>query len=145
MLLATWSLTQIPSALLFPALAERRRRWRFWSALALACVAVGTAGALLAPMAAPGGPWLWAAVIGLGSGAGFPLGLTLVAWRSPDGPAGAATSGLALGVGYTVAGLGPLLMGVLIDLTGGFPAAIGVLLTAAAVQAVVIGRLGRDR
>jgi hypothetical protein len=42
-----------------------------------------------------------------------------------------AGSRLALGAGYTVAGLGPLLMGLLIDLTGGYPAAIGVLLAAA--------------
>ena len=66
----------------------------------------------------------------------------MIAWRTPDGAASAATSGLALGVGYTVAGLGPLLMGVLIDVTGGFGAAIGVLLAAAATQAVAIARIG---
>jgi CP family cyanate transporter-like MFS transporter len=75
-------------------------------------------------------------------GAGFPLGLTVIAWRTPDGAASAATSGLALGVGYVSAGLGPLLMGVLIDLTKGFPAAIAVLLAAAALQAWAIWRIG---
>ena len=54
----------------------------------------------------------------------------MIAWRTPDGAASAATSGLALGVGYTAAGLGPLLMGVLIDVTGGFAAAIALLLLA---------------
>ena len=71
--------------------------------------------------------------MGIGVGAGFPLGLTVIAWRTPDGAASAATSGLALGVGYTVAGLGPLLMGVLIDV----PTASGrdhVLLLAGAVR-----------
>ena len=63
------------------------------------------------------GPWLWAVLMGIGVGAGFPLGLTVIAWRTPDGGTSAATSGLALGVGYTVAGLGPLLMGLLIDAT----------------------------
>lgn len=81
-------------------------------------------------------------LIGLGSGAGFPLGLAVIAWRTPDGAASAATSGLALGVGYTVAGLGPLLMGLLIDAAGGYPAAITVLLAAAAVQAFAIVRIG---
>ena len=58
--------------------------------------------------------------MGVGVGAGFPLGLTAIAWRAPDAHTAAATSGLALGVGYTAAGLGPLLMGVLIDVTGGY-------------------------
>jgi CP family cyanate transporter-like MFS transporter len=66
----------------------------------------------------------------------------VIAWRTPDGAASAATSGLALGVGYTAAGLGPLLMGVLVDITGGFVAPIGVLLVAAAVQAAAIWRIG---
>jgi len=80
--------------------------------------------------------------MGIGVGAGFPMGLTAIAWRTPHGAASAATSALALGVGYTSAGLGPLLMGVLIDVTGGYAAAIAVLLVAGLVQAwaiVVIG------
>jgi CP family cyanate transporter-like MFS transporter len=63
-------------------------------------------------------------------------------WRTRDATASAAATGLALGVGYTVAGIGPLLMGLLIDLTGGFPAAIAVLLAAAATQAYAITRIG---
>ena len=139
LLLAVWSVAQIPAALLAPALAERRRRWRFWAGLTLACGLAGTLGALLAPGAAP---WVWAALMGIGVGAGFPLGLTVIAWRTPDGAASAATSGLALGVGYTVAGLGPLLMGLLIDATRGYGAAISLLLVAGGLQAFAIVRIG---
>jgi MFS transporter, CP family, cyanate transporter len=141
LLLAVWSVAQIPAALLAPAMAERRRRWRFWAGLTLACGLAGTLGALLLPQPPVVGPWLWAALMGIGVGAGFPLGLTVIAWRTPDGSTSAATSGLALGVGYTVAGLGPLLMGLLIDATG-YPAAIVVLLLAGAVQGVAIWRIG---
>jgi CP family cyanate transporter-like MFS transporter len=144
-LLAAWSLAQIPAALIIPALAERQRHWRFWASAALACTAAGTLGALLLPAPALVGPWLWVALIGIGAGAGFPLGIAVIAWRTPDGAASAATSGLALGVGYVVAGLGPLLMGVLVDVTGGFTAAIGILLAATAAQAVVIVRIGDGR
>ena len=35
LLLAVWSISQIPAALFVPALAERRRRWRFWAGLTL--------------------------------------------------------------------------------------------------------------
>ncbi|MDN5932967.1 MAG: MFS transporter, partial [Pseudonocardia sp.] len=104
LLLAVWSVTQIPAALLAPALAERRRRWRFWSALTLACGLAGTLGAMLLPMPPVLGPWIWVVLMGIGVGAGFPLGLAVIAWRTPDGAASAATSGFALGVGYTAAG-----------------------------------------
>lgn len=145
LLLAVWSIAQIPAALLAPALAERRRRWRFWAGTTLACGVVGTVGALVAPLPSVGGPWPWVVLMGIGVGAGFPLGLTVIAWRTTDSATSAATSGLALGVGYLCAGLGPLLMGVLIDVTGGFTAAISVLLAAAALQAWAIGRIGDRR
>jgi MFS transporter, CP family, cyanate transporter len=141
-LLGVWALAQVPGALLLPALAERTGRWRLCSGLGLGSVAAGTLGMLLAPVPPVIGPWLWVVLIGLGSGAGFPLGLTVVAWRTPDAAASAATSGMALGVGYTVAGTGPVLMGVLVDVTGGFAAAIGVLLAAVALQASMITAIG---
>lgn len=143
-LLAVWSITQIPSALLVPMLAERRRRWRFWTSVTLASGLVGTLGALLLPEPAVVGPWLWATLIGVAVGAGFPLGLAVIAWRTPDRAASAATSGLALGVGYIAAGLAPLLMGLLVDLTGGYPAAIAVLLAAGALQAGATWRIGDE-
>ena len=62
--------------------------------------------------------------------------------RTPDGTASAAASGLAMGVGYSCAGVAPLLMGVLIDVTGGFAAAIMLLLVAGCLQAWAITRIG---
>ena len=141
LLLAVWSVAQIPAALLAPALAERRRRWRFWSLTTLSCGVVGTVGAMVLPELPAVGAWPWAALMGIGVGAGFPLGLTVIAWRTPDGAASAATSGLALGVGYIAAGLGPLLMGLLVDLSG-YTAAITVLLVAAAAQIFATLRIG---
>ena len=141
-LLAAWSVAQLPAALLVPALAERRRRWRFWAGLTLSCGVAGTLGALLVPTPAVIGPWVWVTLIAIGLGAGFPMGLAVIAWRTPDGAASAATSGFALGVGYTAAGLAPLLMGLLIDVTADYRAAIGVLLVAAALQAFAIVRIG---
>jgi CP family cyanate transporter-like MFS transporter len=140
--LGVWAAAQVPGALVIPALAERSGRWRFWSVVALVSTAIGTLGLLLAPLPPVLGPWLWATLVGIGSGAGFPLGLAVVAWRTPDAAASAATSGMALGIGYTTAGVGPFAMGVLIDLTAGYAAAIGVLVVAVAVQAVAIIRIG---
>ncbi len=145
LLQALWSVVQIPIALGFAAAAERRRRWMFWSGSALACGLVGTAGALVWPQPPVVGPWLWAAMIAVGVGAGFPLGLSVIAWRTPDGARAGATTGLALGIGYLVAGTAPLLMGVLLDLTGGYPVPLSLLLVAGVVQAVVIGFIGDRR
>lgn len=80
-------------------------------------------------------------LIAIGLGAGFPLGLAVIAWRTPDGAVSASVSGFALGVGYTAAGVAPLVMGAVIDLSG-YPAAIGVLPTAGVVQALAIQRIG---
>ncbi len=142
LLLAVWSIAQIPAALFVPMLAERRRKWRFWAASTLLCGLAGTFGAMLLPLPPVVGPWAWAVLMGVGVGAGFPMGLTAIAWRTPHGAASAATSGLALGVGYTSAGLGPLLMGVLIDVTGAYAAAIAVLLVAGLVQGWAIVIIG---
>lgn len=141
LLLSVWSIAQIPAALTMPAAAERRRRWRFWASLTVLSSLAGTLGALLLPAAGTLLPWLWAILIGIGVGAGFPLGLTVIAWRTPTPARSAAVSGFALGVGYLAAGLGPLVMGLLIDV-GGFPPAIGLLLAAAVLQAVAIQRIG---
>ncbi|MFP5068535.1 MFS transporter [Pseudonocardia nantongensis] len=141
LLLSVWSIAQIPAALSMPAAAERRRRWRFWASLTVLSSLAGTLGALLLPAAGTLLPWLWAILIGIGVGAGFPLGLTVIAWRTPTPARSAAVSGFALGVGYLAAGLGPLVMGLLIDV-GGFPPAIGLLLAAAVLQAVAIQRIG---
>lgn len=149
LLQALWSVVQIPAALLISSLAERRRRWTFWSALSLACGVAGTAGALWWPLGstmAPGvGPWVWAGLMAVGVGAGYPLGLSLIAWRTRDGAAAGAASALALGVGYVCAAAAPLLIGVLLDLTGGYRLPLGLLLVAGAIQASAIVALGRHR
>ena len=76
LLLAVWSIAQIPAALLragagraAPALAVLDRPH------ARCAGSSGTLGALLVPLPPVVGPWVWAALMGVGVGAGFPLGL----------------------------------------------------------------------
>lgn len=142
LLQALWTVAQIPVALGVSALAERRQRWVFWSSLSLAFGIAGTLGMLLLPLPPVIGPWIWVILGAIGVGAGFPLGLSVIAWRTPDAARAGAASGMALGCGYLLAGVAPLLMGLLLDVTGGYPVPLGLLLLAGAGQALAIALIG---
>jgi CP family cyanate transporter-like MFS transporter len=84
--------------------------------LILACAAchfMGFAGLLFAPLALP---LLWVALLGLGPST-FPLSLTLINLRTRTPGGSAAMSGFMQGVGYAISCLGPLLFGVLHEVT----------------------------
>jgi CP family cyanate transporter-like MFS transporter len=102
--------------------------------LMLGTALAGLLGCLHAPLA---GVWLWAVLLGLGQGGQFSVALLLIVLRAPSPQRAAQLSGMSQGVGYSVAALGPLGVGLLHDLTGGWDA-VGVLfggLTAAAAAA----------
>ncbi|MBB4134936.1 CP family cyanate transporter-like MFS transporter [Gordonia humi] len=93
----------------------------------------GFAGLMWAPLSAP---WLWALLCGLGPTT-FPMALTLINVRTRTSEASAALSGFAQGVGYLLACAGPMLFGVLHDVTGGWGAPF--LLTVGMTLAMLCG------
>jgi CP family cyanate transporter-like MFS transporter len=125
----------IPVSAAVPALAARRpSQWPI-VVLQTGCYVVAYLGMLTAPAFAGG--VLWAALVGVGSGA-FPLALTMIALRTRTADATASLSAFAQSVGYVLAGGGPLLVGVLHGSTGGWTGAF-VLLFADLVVLVVAG------
>ncbi len=80
------------------------------------CYLAGYLGLLLAPS---GPTWLYTALIGIGTGA-FPVALTLVGLRANTSAGTLALSGFAQSLGYLLASAGPLLFGLLHDVTGGW-------------------------
>ena len=80
----------------------------------------GLFGCLYAPL---GTLWGWAIVLGLGQGGAFSLALTLIVLRSRDSHVAANLSSMAQGVGYTLASMGPLAVGLVHDRTGNWNAA----------------------
>ncbi len=106
----------IPVSAWVPAAAARRRDQTRLMVGLLACYPVGFLGLALAPAS---GAWVWAVLIGVAAGV-FPLVLTLIGLRSrtPDGTA--ALSSFSQAVGYGLAALGPVGIGVLHDSTGGW-------------------------
>ncbi len=117
--LSVFSAVQIGSGLLGPALADRvpdRRRILVPTAL---CAFTAELGLWLAPGTAP---WLWAALLGIGQGAAFALGLVLLVTSAATPTGSARLSGMVLLISYGVASVGPTTMGAVRDATGSFAA-----------------------
>ncbi|WP_141990300.1 hypothetical protein [Rhodoglobus vestalii] len=93
---------------------------------------VGDLGLLLAPGFAT---LLWVILMGLGTLL-FPVCLVLINLRSRTMRGAVALSGFVQGVGYTIAALGPLLVGVLREATGGWIAVFILLIFSAMVASV---------
>ena len=84
-------------------------------------------GLLAAPLADPW-RWLWPALAGAGVSGVFVMSLVLPADLAPRGRTGAA-AGMVLAIGYAASALGPILAGVVRDLTGSFAATLTLLPT----------------
>jgi len=112
-------MTQVVTCLVVPALAVRLRNQRALAAV----LSLLTVAAMLAMLFAPlGGVWLWGVLLGISQGGTFALALTMIVLRSRDAHVAAHLSGMAQGVGYMVAALGPLVAGLLHGWTGSFRA-----------------------
>jgi CP family cyanate transporter-like MFS transporter len=136
-LLALYSVMGLPGALFLPVLTTRMKNVSWLLQLALACFVLGYLGLLFAPTAAT---WLWVALIGAGPML-FPVCLTLINLRTRSAHTSVALSGFAQGVGYALGALGPLLIGYLHDVTGGWTAPLILLLAIAALCAIAAAKL----
>ncbi len=114
---SVFNFTGIASALAVPVLATRRPTQRRLVACLAGAFAIGLVGLIVAPRA---GAWAWMVLLGFAQGAGISLGLTMFVLRTRSAPASAELSGMAQTVGYLVAALGPLTVGVLHSATGGW-------------------------
>lgn len=102
-----------------------RIRHRQWFNLGLSLMMLaGISGLWLMPAgAAP----LWILLAGAGTSGCFASALMLFALRSSDSRTAAALSGMAQTVGYSIAAVGPLGMGLLYDVSGSWSASLSVL------------------
>jgi len=133
---------QISTAILAPWASSKMRDQRLIIALAVVFTISGILGCIVGPLPQI---WLWVVILGLGQGATFSMALTLLAIRAGDPEMSARLSGMAQGVGYTMAAFGPLVLGVLNEwfddwrIAGMFLALTGLGALAAGIAA------GRDR
>lgn len=142
LLLSFAGLVQLPVTLVLPGLAARARNQVGLIVAATALIGVGLVGILLAPTTAP---YLWTGLMGIGQGACFAIGLNLFVLRSEHVLDTARLSAMAQSIGYVICAFGPLLVGLLHDLTSGWTVPI-LLLLALLVPQLVAGALsGRAR
>ncbi|MEU5880895.1 MFS transporter [Spirillospora sp. NPDC047279] len=134
MMVSSMMIIGIPLGFVVPVLAARLRDQRLLVVGVAAAMVAGLIGMLLAPEAG----WLWVTVLGLATGSAFPLAYTLLSLRSPTPAVAARLSGMAQTGGYLLAGFGPLAVGVLHSVTGGWELSL-ILLLALVVPEAIFG------
>ncbi|MER6595432.1 MFS transporter, partial [Micromonospora purpureochromogenes] len=141
LLLAGVTALGVPVALGMPTLAGRLRTLR---PLVLALTAFSAAAYVGLALAPHGLAPLWVLLLALGQGA-FPLILTTIGLRARTAEGTVALSAFAQSTGYVIAALGPLLVGILYEATGGWTAPLGFLVAALAVQTTAGMVIARPR
>jgi CP family cyanate transporter-like MFS transporter len=132
LLLAGVTAVGVPIALLMPALAGRLRDLRGMVLLMSAAMVASYVGLALAPH---GGAVAWVVLLAVGQGA-FPLALAMIGMRARTSEGTVALSAFAQSTGYLIAALGPFVVGVLYEATGGWSVPMVFLIAAALVQGV---------
>lgn len=121
---------QLFTALGAPWIATAWRDQRPAVALFVTLTLSGLLACIFAPLHLA---WLWAALLGLGQGGTFSVALVLIVLRSRDAAVAGRLSGMAQGAGYTLAAMGPLLVGILHDWRGDWLAVSGLFCLVASV------------
>lgn len=131
--------TAIPGLVLVPVLGRLRDQ-----RLPAAAAALLSATALLGLWLQPQWATAWSVLFGLGTGAGFILGLAFIGLRAGDVHQAAALSGMSQCAGYLLAAAGPMAVGALRDALGGWPVPLTVCAGLALVAAAIGILAGRD-
>jgi CP family cyanate transporter-like MFS transporter len=126
--LALSGLVQTAGALSVPVIERGLPDQRRLVLLITGFVLAGFAGVAWAPLAsAP----VWAVLLGFGQGAAFALALSFMGLRAANQHVAVRLSGMSQAVGYAIAAIGPLGIGAVHDLTGGWtvPAIVLLIIT----------------
>ena len=128
-LLALMGVGNLIAAPLAPVLAHRTPGQRALVVPCMAAMAVGLAGSVWAPL---GTAPLWVLVLGLSQGSCLGLSIYFMMARAPDPGTAASLSAFAQSGGYLMASVGPLELGLLHTVTGGWGIPVALLLVLAA-------------
>ncbi|MBX5151961.1 cyanate transporter [Rhizobium sp. L9] len=110
-------MVQAASCLVVPHVAVRGRDQRWINAGLCGVAVIALLGLLFAPLSSV---WLWAVLQGIGQGGLIAAAMTTIVLRSRDPDVAAHLSGMAQCVGYLLAAIGPLIVGLIRSWTGSF-------------------------
>jgi CP family cyanate transporter-like MFS transporter len=110
-------MVQAASCLVIPHIAVRGRDQRLINVVLAVLAVVALLGLQFAPLSTV---WIWAVLQGIGQGGLIAVALTVIVLRTKDPHAAAQLSGMAQCVGYTLAAIGPLVVGFIRGWTGSF-------------------------
>ncbi|OWO96947.1 cyanate transporter [Rhizobium esperanzae] len=110
-------MVQAASCLVVPHIAVRGRDQRLINAGLCGVAVMALLGLLFAPLSSV---WLWAVLQGIGQGGLIAAAMTTIVLRSRDPDVAAHLSGMAQCVGYLLAAIGPLIVGLIRGWTGSF-------------------------
>jgi CP family cyanate transporter-like MFS transporter len=110
-------MVQAAACLVAPHIAVRGKDQRLINVVLCMFAVVALLGLLFAPLWMA---WFWAVLQGVGQGGLIAVALTIIVLRSPDSHVAAHLSGMAQFIGYLLAAIGPLIVGMIHDWTGSF-------------------------
>ncbi len=115
-------LFQMLGSLTMPSVAMRLRDQKLITVALFILGGVSLIGCVLLPLWTA---WIWVALLGVTQGGILALAMMIIILRSPDVHVAAKLSGMAQGFGYVIAAFGPLLAGIIHNLTGSFNGTVG--------------------
>ena len=130
-LLALMGVGNLATSLVVPVLAHRLPGQRALVVPSLIGTAAGLAGCLWAPL---GTAPAWVLVLGVSQGSCLGLAIFFMMARAPDAGVAASLSAFSQSVGYLVASVGPLMVGLLHSATGSWNIPVALLLVLCAVE-----------
>jgi CP family cyanate transporter-like MFS transporter len=139
LLMSYYSALGFPAALIMPLVVARSRDLRPYVVIFATLLATGFVGLWLAPLWSP---ILWVTLLSV-AGFAFPMALALITARTRDPHVTGGLSGLTQSVGYVFPGLGPLLVGIIHQVTGGW--SVPLLMIAGSAVFLLLGGLAIAR
>ncbi|MGE1153624.1 cyanate transporter [Pseudomonas kitaguniensis] len=137
LLLGFLTAMEVVSGLVTPAIANRRQDKRGVVAVLLVLIILGFCGLILSPQHIS---LLWPCLLGLGIGGLFPMSLILSLDHVNNPRRAGGLTAFVQGVGYLIAGLSPLIAGMIRDQLGSFEWAWWSLTAVIAVMLAIVTR-----